>query len=246
MIKKILLAILVVAFFVASQAFAFNPLVACPGSPPAAPACTTTGPDIFVELAQAAYGGSWAMAGNDNWSVVTADRGSCSTKHWSISAMTAGDNLTHDFADSVTAYVDFWFKFTGGPDTDTESLRAFALQTDAASSCIYIEIVNNSGTLQVRPYYYDNGAAYGTFQTVVAGTWYHIGLFYDSTANTFAWYFSETDALGAAKDSASEMSTLRVPGIFVAGGIAKSGTFTGTLQVDSIGIDNDTMTAVEY
>lgn len=209
--------------------------------------CTTTGPDLFVELCEAAYGAAWALAGADNWSVVNVARGACSANHWSHSTMTAGRYLTTDFNNSNPTYVDFWFKFTGGPDDNGEYITFCSLGTDDPYRCLDLQLYNNSGTLEIRPYYYDGGNVTGTAYTpAVASTWYHIGMMYDSTAKTMAFYCATTQSLGAAVYTKNGMTTTRTPGKVVIGAWSGSGTFNGTLEYDSIGIDDDSMTAVEY
>jgi len=209
--------------------------------------CVTTGPDVAISLMQDTYENEgWALTGNDNWSEVAAARGACSTTHWSLSAITAGDYLTYNFAD-VDAYADIWIKFTGGPDDNNEYVNVLGFETDDSLYCVEIQLRNDSGTQNFVAYYYDNGAVTSaTLESPSASTWYHIGIHYDAAANVMQVYISDIDALGAADLSVSSMTTSRTPGLFRIGTLAKSGTFSGTLQYDSLGIDDDAITAVEY
>ena len=210
--------------------------------------CAVTSCGVDPDIACDTLEGSdaiFTLSGTDRWSFASAARGSCSDDYWIVTNPIPNDYQYHNFVDSDPTYADFWFRIVSTDMANTEGLDIAALQTDEEYACIYLSVINASGTYNLYSRLVNGGSPSNTYE-ISLNTWYHVGMMFDAAANTAAWFASTVDALGAAQESFSELATPRTPGIFKIGNITDIGAFDIVINYDSVGLDDDTMTGVEY
>lgn len=213
-----------------------------PGS--AGVSCNTTcTASSLCDKFENSYDESWTEAAG-SWGFVSEARGSCSSYFVRGSALAAGQFLIITNGTTDPCYVDAWVRIKTEAISDGGSTSVIYLSTNPDGFyCIGIRVGKVGSDLQLYPT--DHVSSSYTAQTISADTWYHVGLYWNNSANQAAWYLSTTDALGSAIDSTTP-STTRSVGKVSLGRASSTGTVgTPTFDYDSFTLDNSTFTPVE-
>src|SRR3989304_9099956 len=155
---------------------------------------------------------------------------------WSTFPLTHSSPLTGTSGDVNAVYLRAWIYVSeNGLTGASELANILVIQNSALSSVAGIQLRNNTGTFQMRFFYYsDGGIVFTAGVNVAINTWYLIEFRYDTSIMFWIWGLNNVVQYNGNLKGAT-----LTPNRLVAGIAAYTGTAQSTINIDSIAIDTE-------
>jgi hypothetical protein len=181
------------------------------------------------EAFENAYTQTWSdfAGGAGTWDFVASGSHTGSSYHVTVLPTGSQGKYIAAPGGDVIGYLAGWFKITTDNLVDGSQVSIAGLSSGAVTTLAAWMDIGKTGTqLWAKLLYYDN---YSTVSSdavnISTGTWYHFGIKYDTTGNTWGFYLSTVIDLGAAQDSGAMDNVARVPDMICLGSIYGEGTW---------------------